>query len=100
MEERPMKDADTSRVLSNWSLTLMRRGFQDLALAFAAVDAEKADKAIHAIETLVAQQLTALRDEPPKGIAIPMSALKEIAENFRDMTQGARKEIREAAKPH
>jgi len=95
-----MKDPDVSLVLAAWSLTMMRRAFGDLAVSFASVDRGAADKAMHAIEVLVAAELTALRDKPPKGIVVPIEALKEIAGNFREMTQSARNAIQQAAKPH
>jgi hypothetical protein len=96
-----MKDEDNAAlVLAAWSLTMMRRAFRDLAIGFAAVDSDAADRTVMEIEKMVVVQLTALRDKPPKGIVVPPEAVVEIARNFREMSQGARQDIRQATKPH
>lgn len=93
-------DEEVELVLQLWSLTLMRSSFENLALAFAAVDAAAADKAIHACEVLTVQSLTKLREEGLNGIAIPNDALQTLASNYREMTQGARQQIRKMKKPN
>ncbi|PPQ42126.1 hypothetical protein [Rhodopseudomonas palustris] len=96
---RSADELATELILAGWSLTMMAQAFEDLALAFAKVDPAAADKAIHAIEVLAADSLTKFTDHPPEGVALPRQALVPVAQNFRQMTQGARQAIRDAAKP-
>lgn len=93
----PHRDA----IAFEWSMTLMRRAFRDLAVSFAAVDAEAADKAIGRTELMVAAEFTAFREKPPKGItAGQVSAMAlEVIPPFREMTQEARHLVQQAGKP-
>lgn len=95
-------DDDTRLTTAERSMALMSRAFRDLAAASATVNAGAADRAIHGIETLVAAEMTKFCDEPPEGIAADQAAASVIpvVRLFRDMTQGARQFIQQAAKPN
>jgi hypothetical protein len=91
---------EISLALLAWSLTMMRHAFSDLAVAFARIDRTAALHAINLVEKMVVADLTKLRDEPIQGINVPVEALVTLAQNFREITQGAVRDIDKANQPH
>ena len=96
-----MKDLDRDAVAHDWTMTLMRRAFRDLAVSFAALDPRAADTAIMRIEQMVVAEMQKLVDKPPKGVTVAQikAATVEVIMPFREMTQEARALIQQAGKP-
>lgn len=89
---------DDERAIFEFSQNLMTRAFRELGLAFALVDREGADRAIHTIEADMARDLTAFCEKPPKGILIDRRALVPVVTPLRQMTQETRALIQKAGK--
>jgi hypothetical protein len=67
---------------------MMTRLFRDLAISFAAFDADRADMAIHEIEAAMATELAPFHDKPPKGIGADVPP-RRAGTRLRQMTQDA-----------
>jgi hypothetical protein len=78
----------TEVVALEWSLAMMIRLFRDLAVSFAAFDADRADMAIHEIEAAMATELAPFHDKPPKGIGADVPP-RRACTRLRQMTQDA-----------
>jgi hypothetical protein len=84
-----------------WSMSMMRRAFRDLATSFGAVNPALADDAVKRIETMVAGEMDRLLKIPPDGVTVAQlrAAIAEAVAPFREMTQEARGLIQQAGKP-
>lgn len=96
-----MKLPDRDTIAHEWSMTMMKRAFRDLAASFATINPVLADEAVKRIEIMVATEMDRMIKKPPEGISAAdlRGAIAEAVGPFREMTQGARHLIQQAGKP-
>lgn len=93
--------SDGEAIAYEWSLTMMKRAFRDLAASFATINPALADEAVKRIEIMVATEMDRMIKKPPEGISVTelRAAIAQAVGPFREMTQSARHMIQQAGKP-
>lgn len=93
-----MTDPNEGSPLALWSLTMMRRAYRQLAVNFAACDANATERALDEIENSLLRDLEDVRSQVAEHIGPDESRqiASTIARSIREMTRAARQGVIEA----